>query len=326
LDSGDASANGDKWEYDEDEDLYTIFDGCVVKVSSKSTGSRIVVAGGASATVTLDNVGMDTSAALLRDEFDDEAKIALRSIPIALKSGASLQIKLSGVSEITAGEGGAGIYVPVDAEVSLTSAAGDGETGGALTVLGGYGGAAIGGGYYSPGGAVTISGGTVNATGGLGAAGIGAGYGSSNYLEVEEPGGDITLYGGIVQAKGGDGGAGIGGGETRGWAAPDIYIRGGVVYAIGGGSTTEGEEFPGDGGGGAGIGGGRFGPAGRIEITGGKGFAAVIFRPGWGAGCPVGPGVHSPDMPVEEQLPGGSFLGPNGESDWPTQSPYEWSF
>ncbi|GAB6392578.1 MAG: hypothetical protein MdMp014T_1951 [Treponematales bacterium] len=278
--------------------------------------------------MTLDNVSMDLSwvnASTRPGEiWNSEEKLAPFSVPIALKSGASLQIKLSGVSKISGGMGGAGIYVPVGAEVSLTSAAGDGETSGALTVLGGYGGAAIGGGYYTPGGAITILGGTVNATGGLGAAGIGAGYGSSNYLEVEEPGGDITIYGGIVQAKGGDAAAGIGGGETRGWAAPDIYIRGGVVYAIGGGSTTEG-EFPGEGGGGAGIGGGRFGPAGRIEITGGKGFAAAIFRPGWGAGCAVGPGVHTPDMAVEEQLPGGSFLGPNGESDWPVQSPYEWS-
>jgi hypothetical protein len=164
-----------KWEYDEDEDLYTIFDGCVVKISSKSTSSRIVVAEGASATVTLDNVSMDLSWVDQSTHpgkiWNSEEKLAPFSIPIALKSGASLQIKLSGVSKISGGMGGAGIYVPVDAEVSLTSAAGDGETGGALTVLGGYGGAAIGGGYYTPGGAVTILGGTVNATGGLGGCG-----------------------------------------------------------------------------------------------------------------------------------------------------------
>ena len=111
---------------------------------------------------------------------------------------------------------------------------GYGSSCGAITINGGTiiatgvdKGAGIGSGYYySTCGAITINGGTITATGGVSAAGIGSGYYYSTC-------GDITITGGIVTATGGKLVAGIGSGTSHS-SCGDITITGGIVTATGG--------------------------------------------------------------------------------------------
>ena len=96
--------------------------------------------------------------------------------------------------------------------------------GGNLNVTGGYGAAAIGGGYNTTFTSVSIYGGTINATSGNDAgAAIGTGDGGNS------AGKTITIYGGTVNATGVGCAAGIGGGGDSG--AGTVTINGGTVTA-----------------------------------------------------------------------------------------------
>ena len=139
--------------------------------------------------------------------------------------------------------------------------------GGVIKVKGGYGAAAIGGGYKTTfsdeyiGTAfstISIFGGTIDATGGDCSAAIGGSALSKN-------GGHIYIYGGDITAQGGDdsygsvsfnGGAGIGGGHFTSFESLNIY--GGNIKATGGEDA-------------AGIGGGESftNGAGVVNIHGG---------------------------------------------------------
>jgi hypothetical protein len=169
--------------------VYTIHDGADVTVSGSTTANRIVVNG--TATVTPDNASITLSG-------------TTAASPLDLADGANLTLRLAGTNTLTASGGAAGVHVPEGRTLTITSAAGNGQTSGTLTATGGgadNSSAGIGGGDHEDGGNITITGGVVNATGGPKAAGIG--------------GGDISVTGGTITATAGAAGAGIGGG-TRG--------------------------------------------------------------------------------------------------------------
>lgn len=223
--------------------------------------------------------------------------------PFAIAQGASVNMTLSGMNEVTAAEEDyAGIQVPDGAALTITE-----DSAGSLIATGGSYGAGIGGGNRSAGGCITINGGTVTAIGDKYGAGIGGGY--------QGEGGTITISGGVVVANGGShcsygdhttiygSGAGIGGGSF-GAGGGKIEISGGTVTVTGGassagiGSGHAGKEkkttdITISGGTviargdmkGAGIGGGYDCPGGIITISGG-----TITASGGGYGAGIGGG------------------------------------
>gem|GEM_PF-6603745 len=201
-------------------------------------------------------------------------------------AGAEVNLTLVGDNVLTAGDGFAGLQVPVGATLAI-----DGT--GTLTANGSGFGAGIGGGVTGGVGTITISGGTVTATGSHYAAGIGGGAGSNN--------GEIIIEGGTVTATGGSGGTGIGGGNVgmggriiiRGDASvvahggPSAAAIGGGNQAAGGSIEISGEaEVVAHGGNfSAGIGGGRNGAGGTITIESGTVTAtAGVYGTGIGGG------------------------------------------
>ncbi|MCD8181090.1 MAG: carbohydrate-binding domain-containing protein, partial [Firmicutes bacterium] len=160
-------------------------------------------------------------------------------------STANVTVVLSNTNTLTATGGNyAGLQKGTGSDYSLTitSAEGDGETSGSLTVTGNQYGAGIGGGSYGSGSNITINGGTVTATAGNGA-GIGGGRGGA--------GSNITINGGTVTATA-SAGAGIGGGRS---SAGTVTIKAGYITAY---STS-----------GSAIGTGYSGDSSSVTITGG---------------------------------------------------------
>lgn len=204
-------------------------------------------------TITLNDLNINVSGQSGTSAFDIEA-------------GASVNLMLASESQNTLQSSGyrAGLRVPVDAALTIDSAAGTGS----ITATGGNQGAGIGGGSAQAGGEVAISGGRITATGGAGAAGIGGGNGGD--------GGAVIISGGSVTATGGQttggiaSGAGIGGGAGK--AGKAVTITGGSVEATGGYN-------------GAGIGGGYQGAGGAITIEGGS-----VEATGGSSGAGIGTG------------------------------------
>ncbi|GAB6392702.1 MAG: hypothetical protein MdMp014T_2075 [Treponematales bacterium] len=224
LGAKSSGVTGDRWTYDAVEDVYTILDGAEVVVKNKTSTSRIVVEVGATVTLTL-------NGALIN--LDGKAG----KCPIDLADGATATINLSGENMLKAGFGAPGIHVPAGAMLFVSSADGDGTTGGSLTAEGGTWAAGIGSRFVEEAGAITISGGTVSAIGGERGSGIGGGS--------DAAGGVIRITGGSVTAEGGKYAAGIGGGafgdggdiritggsgSAKGYRSYDTY---GAAYAVG---------------------------------------------------------------------------------------------
>ena len=238
-----TDANGKVTETNETCTNYTVVasdtmkwsDGWYVVNSEVTIGSRVTVSGtvylilcdGATLTV---NGGITLTSG--------------QSLTIYGQTGDTGTLTVSAVEDDMAGIGGAG----------------QGKSGGTITIKGGTvnttGGrwaAGIGGGgrleqvsFGGVGGTTNIYGGTVNTTGGIWAAGIGGGdYGA---------GGTTNIYGGMINATGTNGGAGIGSGYKGVGGTTNIY--GGTVNATGSG-------------GGAGIGSGYEGNGGTTNIYGG---------------------------------------------------------
>lgn len=194
--------------------------------------NSIVIKGGVTATVILDDVNI-------------AIKESIMQAAITVESGANLTIKLLGENTLMGGSHGAAINVPEGATLTVTSIDGDGKTAGKLTATArpialvgtvgavGLGGAGIGANGSVPAstkiptlGNVLISGGTVIATGATGGAGIGGTNESST--------GSITISGGRVEAYVDDtsehaSGAAIGGGASG--YVPNVKITGGYVVA-----------------------------------------------------------------------------------------------
>jgi hypothetical protein len=224
----DAAPLGSGLVYEEDElgGVYIIPNGAEVTVTGSTisdgavslgtTGNanRLRVADYATAAVTFESVVIDLSAIDWTAGNDGIPYPA----PLEVGEGSRLTLKLDGTNTLKGGAGGAGIYVPEDATLIITSAAGNGETTGVLNACGGGGGAGIGSSWEGSVGEIQIAGGTIYAMGDIGnppahyghagAAGIGGGAGSPG-----NDGGTVIITGGIVYAVGWDNAAGIGGGR-----------------------------------------------------------------------------------------------------------------
>ncbi len=170
------------------------------------------------------------------------------SAMVGIAPGVTMNLTIEGTNTISAAINRAGIYVPVDAALTIDGA-------GSLDVSGSGDGAGIGGAVYAPDesgsdgnpncGTVEINGGTVTATGGSTAAGIGGGIDTEGN---PGNGGNVTINSGTVTATGGRdqngyfGGAGIGGGsgDTAGGSGGTLTINGGHVTLTAGNSTSYG--------------------------------------------------------------------------------------
>jgi len=235
--------------------VLTIKDGADITITGAVTdGTRIEVAPGAKATITLDDVSI-TGVAV--SAFFSAARVLLcagdairhksckfsdigrgtNQSPLALNTGANVMLNIRGNNTLTGGQCAlekasycAGITVPSSTTLNIDGA-------GTLTATGGSWSAGIGGSGYGgksrsigfDAGTITISGGTVTATGGVYSSGIGAGNGGQ--------GGTITISGGTVTARAGEyhGNNGIGG-------------SGGAITISGGTVTAYGNNGPGIGG------------------------------------------------------------------------------
>ena len=293
-----------EYSWHSEDKVLTVEDGADITITGAVTdGTRIEVAAGAKATITLDGVSItgiagSSLSALRQLSRRLEGHPHVNQSALALNAGANVGLHIRGTNTLTAGDcpsntdasnSCAGIGVPssglwtqrryVPAAVIGTTLSIDGT--GTLTATGGIYGAGIGGsGYRSSSngsGTITINGGTVIANGGDLSAGIGGGgvpagiYGS---------GGMITISAGTVIANGGRNGAGIGGGSVS--PGGTIIISSGTVTATGGLAS-------------AGIGGGRGGASGDVTITG-DANVTVTGGDGGGAGIGSGSGIITPGI------------------------------
>jgi hypothetical protein len=292
FDLAAQKGGGNAAEYAWDGKVLTVKDGADITITGAVTnGTRIEVAGSATAAVTLDGVsisGLPTGSQFLRivdyfarTETLSDIGLGTNQSPLTLNSGANVRLDLTGTNTLTAGDCAenktshycAGITVLNGATLNI-----DGT--GALTATGGWGGMGIGASGSIISGAIIISNGTVTANAGqFGFSGIGGnsitisgGTVTANGSENggEGIGGDrssaITISGGTVVARGHQvRGSGIGG--PVGGKDLTITISGGTVTAYGGGE-------------GAGIGGTIFGGMGsartiNIAITGNANVTAI---------------------------------------------------
>ena len=206
--------------------------------AASTTGIRVTSTAGA--TILLDGVNIDTSAQDGQPAF------------LISKSAGAVTLKLGGASSLKSGSFSAGLQKETEAELVITSYAGDGVVSGTLNATGGRFAAGIGSGYAETGDSavsnITIKGGTINAASGARAAGIGSGRATESGATSSAT--NITIAGGSVYAssyvKNASGGAAIGSGVGVNSYASGISISGGTVKAISGLS----------GAGGAGIGSG----------------------------------------------------------------------
>jgi uncharacterized repeat protein (TIGR02543 family) len=241
IDVGDSTTTpGTNWSYA--SGVFTITGD--VAITGTTTTNRVIVDSGAPASITLQGASIDTSGTPGACAFD--------------MTGATVALRLRGVSTLTSGDGCAGLEAPAGTPPAVLTIIDDDGTG-ELNATGGSHSAGIGGGSLQDGGNITINSGTVTATGDGYGAGIGGGASGA--------GGTIDISGGKVTATGGDGfdpnatppnngGAGIGGGSGGG--AGNITISGSA-------------DVTATGGGGAGIGAGYYdvgAVGGTVTITG----------------------------------------------------------
>ena len=262
-------------DYSYADGVLTIKTGTAITIAnvnpSTATTDRIVVEKDKNANITLNGVNIDVSGTSDTSAFKIEDD-STGSVAVTLAEGS--------VNTLKSGENCAGL------QKNGTTGSLEIKGTGALTAIGGNGGAGIGGGYYKSGSNITISSGEITAIGGGEApnkeelmedfwlaGGGGAGIGSGGKIKVppyenDTVGMNITISGGKVTATGGDGGAGIGGGY--GTLGTNITISGGEVTATGDGNGT-------------GIGGGDNRAGSNIEISGGK-----VKAKGGGNGAGIG--------------------------------------
>jgi len=165
----------------------------------------IVIASGVTADITISNLNINLSDTMEVCAFN--------------MTGATVNLTLIGENVLRSGWGRAGLQVPTDSSLTITTL-----STGSLTAIGGAYGAGIGGGIYGSGGTISISGGIITATGGMDSSGIGGGgYGS---------GGTIDITGGTVTATGDSRGVGIGGG-INGSGGTINNISNAVIFTMG---------------------------------------------------------------------------------------------
>jgi len=260
-----VSSPGNGWTVD-DEGLISIINNGAYTLTGTGVDKRIEVSPNVTATVTLQNVSIES----------------FTHSPFCIsESGANVTLRLVGQNRLVTGDVfSAGLTVEGSAKLTI-------EGSGSLEAQGGgrnaepydygneNGGAGIGAGDEKIAGTIIINSGTIIARGGALAAGIGGGdsWGYHASTGVRSNGGTIEINGGNVTATGGEQGAGLGGGACA--SAGAVTINGGTVIAISGSSE------------GAGIGGGLYGEANRVTINGG------VVRAGGNYGAAIGSGSRS---------------------------------
>ncbi|MDR1563046.1 MAG: InlB B-repeat-containing protein [Dysgonamonadaceae bacterium] len=211
LDDPTETVSGTGWSLD--KNVYTITDGADILIKGTNNVRSIVVASGATATITLEDVSI-----VLSKNF----------APLTV-TNANVTLLLKGTNTLTASatynhaaieQGGSGSLVINNADA----------TAGVLYATGGKFSAGIGGQYNKGCGSILISGGVVFASSDPteSASSHGAGIGGGRYGK----GGDITINGGVVAAVSKKPGVAIGNGETG--SINTITINGGTVYASAG--------------------------------------------------------------------------------------------
>jgi len=250
--------------------------------------NNVVVSPGVTATITLQECNINTSAPFTVGSNTTTgvgANVTLRLVGGNVLSSTSdlhAALNVEGPAHLTIeGEGSLLAETPPEATNSVQGSAGIGSNsagagnptvtkkagtitvnGGDVTAVGGYWAAGIGGGANSHGGTLTVNGGRVIATGGRAAAGVGGGCHGN--------GGTIIVNNGYLTASGGRQGAGIGGGYTEGLSLTDggeITVVDGVVMGFAGVTPYTAINDPYSEGAGIGAGGG--GTSGKITISGG---------------------------------------------------------
>ncbi|MGB4984799.1 MAG: LPXTG cell wall anchor domain-containing protein [Erysipelotrichaceae bacterium] len=221
-------------DYTYGNNTLTIKSSTPVTISGTTTKDKIVVQSGVTANITLDNLSI-----IINDGGGSvPGSIAIDNV------GATTKINLVGKNILHSGNSQSALHVPDGSSVTI-------EGIGSLDASVYDGAPAIGAGYYSSAGNITINDGNVVARGGYASAAIGSGSGGT--------GGNITINGGNITAFGGQKSSAIGGG-LRG-AGGNIIITGGIVNAFGGNDAP-------------GIGGGFEGKAGNFS-TGENGTAFI---------------------------------------------------
>jgi hypothetical protein len=210
--SDDTRPYGTGWTYA--GGVFTVANGANVKVIGTTgpvvgtSGNRIVIAANATATLTLDDVLMDSTG-----------------IPIDVGAGATLTLLVKNENTLT-GAGNAVIRVPQTATLNVDSATTTGSEEGTLNVTPtkytAIGNQAAYAGTMNFYGATVVAKATSSASAGSKPSGIGAG--GSGWVAINIYGGNITAKGGGYQ---GNSGSGLGGGNCDG----SITIYGGTVSA-----------------------------------------------------------------------------------------------
>ena len=297
-------------DYSYTNNTLTILTGEAITISGSTRQDKIVIAGGVTANITLNNVE------IVFDDGTDRNKPGTCAFDMA---GAAVNLTLEGKNTLKSGRCRAGLHVPAGAALTIVSE----STGSLSAECTEWGGAGIGGHRSEAAGEITIEGGTVNAF----ATGGGAAIGGGNWEDVGDRsnpgGGKIIISGGTVTANS-HFGAGIGGGQYS--SGDEVIISGGTVTAtggsrgagIGGGSDGSGGSIKISGGTvtatggslGAGIGGGSRGSGGSIKISGG-----TVRATGGGSAAGIGGGSGGDNGSFSTGNSGNAMIFTNSISD-----------
>ncbi|MDR0686470.1 MAG: T9SS type A sorting domain-containing protein [Dysgonamonadaceae bacterium] len=208
-----APSSGEGWTYA--SNVYTVLDGANVVIAGASTTKRVVVASGATATITLDGVEITP------DSKGNYAPLTVTDANVTLLLSKRNTLTASGsYSHAAIEQSGGGTLIINNAE----------ETAGVLYATGGKFSAGIGGKSNSGCGTIIINGGVIFASSDVtySATSHGAAIGGGRYGKD----GNITINGGVISAVGKKPGVAIGNGESG--TINTVTINGGTVYASAG--------------------------------------------------------------------------------------------
>ena len=225
--TGGLTVTGERsgYSYNEQTHVLTVNAGADLTISVTTETDSIVAAGNANLTLAGVNITHTDGSNEPAYNYATPDNVA-GTCALAVGSGATLNLTLSGENTLQSGTGCAGISVESGADLVV-----DGT--GRLAVTGGHSAAGIGGGAWNNAGDITISNGTVIATGGADGAASGGGHANDKADDSSHPYGSyesIAINGGHVTATSGGNAAGIG---TGCWAQSGgaITIKDAVIQA-----------------------------------------------------------------------------------------------
>ena len=207
-------------DYQFENHTLTVLSGANIQISGKTSQDKLVVKSGVTANITLQNANIEFSDGVEEPHTTTPGTCAFDM------AGATVSLTLLGHNTLKSGLCRAGLHVPKNANLTITSA----STGDLTATCIEWGAAGIGGNRREAGGSITIEGGTVEANGIGGSAGIGGGAGGA--------GGTCCIRGNAKVSATGAHGAGIGGGQGHG--SGNITIGGNAAVTAKGGSINAG--------------------------------------------------------------------------------------